>query len=407
MCPWHERVKLRENQHGQGKLAIPADENRPWRGLGIFIVKFSPLAIALFIVAFWGTGSPLAALDAYWEEKLVKGIEGWMVRPLFDLKEIPKRSEEYNQFVKRVKILPDWLEKPTDLDQIKRRLPPFEQALLSDLKVYNEQKIPSLGIFNTQWTEVLADPINLKEVENIFRRIYQSLNGEQKQKDLTEKVCRACVKELEAMLGEIPLFTQEFRASFSYGRGQEATYRGNRLVAGLIEHYKDFHAVEIQAFSQDHRSLVSFAGHRVIEGNASPEPNYAFSLDPPPASLHPAWKALELRPSPQGLRFVGYFSLKGSHGQEKRKDLTCALLAFDRKEEAQKFWKEGKKIQREGTKEFAYLTLERVSWQGAKGRHSTYGSPFGPYILLVQPHGDPGKGGEEVNYLLGRLVQPK
>lgn len=364
--------------------------------------------MALFILALWGTRSPLYALDAYWEEKLVKGIEGWMVRPLFELKEISKTSGEYNQFMKRVKSLPEWLEKnPVDLDQVKRRLPPFEQALLRDLKVYNEQKIPSLGIFNTQWTEVLANPVNLKEVENIFRRINQSVNGKQKKKDQAEKVCGTCVKELKELLGELPLFTQEFKSTFSYGRGQEATYRGNRLVAGLIEHYKDFHTVELQAFSQDHQSLVSFAGHRVIEGNASAEPSYAFSLDPPPASVHPAWKALEPIPSSQGLKFISYFSLKGFDKRDKGKDLAWALLVFDRKEEAQKFWKEGKKIQRKGEKEFAYLTLERISWQGAKSKPSVYGGPFGPYILLVQTQGNRGTGEEEVDYLLGRLTRPK
>lgn len=380
MYPWYERVKI------QGIVAP---------------------AIALLIVAFWGASSPLYALDAYWEEKMVEGIKGWMVRPLFDLKEISKRSEEYNQFVKRVKVLPDWLENPTDLDQVKRRLPSFEQALLRDLKLFNEQKIPSLGIFNTRWMEVLADPVNLKELGNIFRRINQSLNSGQKLNARAEKVCKACVKELKNLLGGIPLFTQEFHATFSYGRGQEATYRGNRLVAGLIEHYKDFDTVELQAFSQDHQSPLSFAGHRVVEGNANVEASYAFLLDPAPASPRPAWKALELTPSPQGVKLIGYFSLKGFSGREKGKDLSWALLAFDRKEEAQKFWMEGKKIQREGVKEFTYLTLERISWRGAGGRHFAYGGLFGPYILLVQTQGNREMGGEEVDYLLGRLVRPK
>lgn len=370
-----------------------------WRG-------WVTLAIAVLLVILGGMDSPRAALDSYWEQKIVRGIEEWMVKPLLDLKGIERSSEEYNRFVQQLRLLPAWLEDPDDPEEIKKKIPAFEKDLLAALQTLNQKKIRSLGIFNTTWTDLLVDEVNTREAENLLGRIRGSLDG--KQRDRVEMVCRSCVKELKDLLSEAPVFTRQFQSTFPYARGHEAVYRGDRLVAGLIEHYKDFRAVRIRSISDDSRYSFRFAGHREIEGDGRPEPSYTFVLDPPPLSIHPAWEALGIPSRPPGSKFVAYYSLEGlAEGKGKVESLTWALLAFDTPEAARKFWTEEKKLKKQGPREFTYLSLEGVSWSGSRGRHHAWGNVMGSYLLLIQAKENAGWGGEEIEYLFGRLIRPK
>jgi len=42
---------------------------------------------------------------------------------------------------------------------------------------------------------------------------------------------------------DIPLFITEFKTTFAYARGKQARYYGNRLAAGLIEHFGEINLI--------------------------------------------------------------------------------------------------------------------------------------------------------------------
>ena len=409
---WRKRVrpkvKLNRDQ-GSGVRDQGSAEGSTGRG---FIppkngnsCTFRILTIAVLLLIMGGVGSPLAALDPYWERKMVQGIEWLMVEPLVNINTISESTEEYNRFIEQMKTLPAWLEEPTDFEEIKEKIPSFERGLLVDLQLLNQEKIPSLGIFNTTWTSYFVEELNLGEVENILGRIRRSLNG--KERDRTENICRSCVRELKELLDEAPTFTREFQATFPYARNREAVYRGNRLVAGLIEHYKDFRALHIHSLSADPQYSLRFAGHREIGGDVQVEPSYTFVLDSRPSSISPAWEALKVPSHPQGPKFAAYYSLEGFAGAGGLiESLTWALLAFDSPEAARAFWEGEKGFQRGDEREFFYLSLEKISWEGPKGRYRTWGTILGPYILLIAPRENQAPVGEEIDYLFGRVVRP-
>lgn len=388
--------------------------------------------VALLIVSFWRTTAWANSLEPFWERKITRGIESYLIKPVQDLLYLNRHAKEYNGLVKRLQEIPAWLDKPGDLEEVRDKLSDYQEELIRAITILNKEKIPRLGIFNTTWTGVLVEEINQREVQNIFDLINRSLEEYrvQNQAGRPEKVCLACIEKLKHLLKAIPSFTPELKTTFSYARNREAIYQGNRLVAGLIEHFRDFNRVNIWWDSQGPAYSIHIAAQRKIIWSSSEQPGYHFLLGISQEGLEPAWKALNIsqgfrnspggefitektKPAHSAIKSVGYYSLKSLGDQESQKEISFALLSFEREKSAKEFWTRAgpaAKIQRHGDREeFENIILEKLSWSGQGIGYYAYGDRFGSYIILAQPRRDAWaeNGSEEyqiIRYLAHKLI---
>jgi hypothetical protein len=389
--------------------------------------------LILVLVAFWGTGALADSLDPFWEGKITRGIESYLIKPIQDFLDLPKNESEYNRLVKVLREIPVWLDKPGDLEEVRVKMVDYQKDIIETISRLNQEKIPHLGIFNTTWTGILVEEINQREIENIFNLINRSLE-EYRTLDQTvrpEKVCMACIEKLKSLLKTIPAFTPEFKTTLSYARNRDAIYQGSRLVAGFIEHFGDFNIVNIRWDSQDPASAVRVASQREIRWDSAEQPSFQFVIKQPPEKLTPAWEALgifpeytntlgegeasgETRAANAAPKSVGYYYLKSYGDQESQKAIRWALLSFETERDSKEFWANGSarvSIKRHGEKEdFDYLTLEKLSWMGRNNGFFAYGGRYGSYVLLAQPGKGSWveKGTEEhqiIKYLAHRLTR--
>ncbi|MBI2875383.1 MAG: hypothetical protein HYY20_00710 [Candidatus Tectomicrobia bacterium] len=316
-----------------------------------------------------------------------------MAGPLRDYPQLPRHIEEYNALVLRLRQLPEWLIHPQDLAQVSRQLPAYERALLFSLDTLNE-RIRRLGPYNTQWTGRFVQEVDIPGITHLLDKLKANLlqeGGKDRGVDQqwVRRICRSCIERLRDRLLALPLFTEEFKATWPYMRGANATYSGNRMVAGLIKHFGDFNRISIRCLSADPAQSFSLGGRREIRWASTYYPDYAFVKEVPPSDLDP-FLSHWLPFLGKEIQFIGGVQLSSLGNAERKVGLRWVLLAFQDEEAARKFWRTRGLEASSGASSstgllVASLGLERAQWRDAQGTYAGYAGRVGRYGLILQP----------------------
>ncbi|MDP6560184.1 MAG: MMPL family transporter, partial [Candidatus Binatia bacterium] len=377
-----------------------------WRPRFIFRGKARTAGVVAAFLLFL----PLSARAD--EAALIEGIERWLVRPIEEYRALPQRSEDYNALLTDLQDLPDWLLQARDLEAVREKLSAYEQKLMTTLDELNT-RILRLGIYNTQWYDRFVHLIDLDSATHLLDAIRVSLSGHNEGREKTkawrQRICRNCIAKLREFLLTLPRFTEEFEAGWSYMIGKEATYSGDRVIAALALHFREFNRISIRSLSPDPEASFSISGEREILLGGRQHPDYRFRRDPPP--IFPDSDPV-LSP---WLPFLGKevqrietYRFNGWGDEDRTQELRCLLLVFQDAGAGQAFLQTGKAglaILGAGSGEVPeILELERIRWGNAERDYNSYARRAGKYLLIIRPwKGEPGEV-ESMAYLKQSLI---